>query len=941
MAIYRGPGGSGDATQDAASEVLLAVQAKNDALAAQAAAEAAQAAAELAETNAETAETNAETAETNAETAATNAANSASAASTSASNAATSATNAANSATAAQTAETNAETAETNAAASASAASTSASNAATSATNAANSASSASTSATNASNSASAAATSATNAAASATSASNSASTATTQATNAANSATAAATSASNAASSATSASNSASTATTQATNASNSASAAATSATNAANSASAAATSATNAASSATSAASSATSAAASLDSFDDRYLGAKSSAPTLDNDGNALLNGALYFDSTLAAMRVYNTATATWATIQQGVTDTDPVRHSVRPSLLLDFANTKTLDPRITFTRASTATFYDGKTVAKAEENLLTRSAEFDNAAWSAFRVTVTANSTVAPDGTTTAELITEDTTTNTRGVTLASSTPNFSAGTYTASFFVKAGTGRYCSVAVATNDGASYFVSTFDLTGVSVTQTGAAGSGWSHTTSSITSVGSGWYRLVVTGVANAAFNRVEFTTANSGTPTYANYGRQSFLATGLTYELWGAQLEQRSSVTAYTPTTTQAITNYIPALQTAASGVARFEHNPVTGESLGLEIEEQRTNLLLRSEEFQTTWVNERTTETVNTIIAPDGTLTGDKLVEDNTASNTHTIYQGVSGLTDNTVYTFTVYLKAAERTRAVVSIMTKGAIQRGMLFDLSAGTVSSYNSDAITDPTSSSIQSVGNGWYRCRISQDVLTGGFNPRGTIFLTNGTTVSYTGDSYSGVYLWGAQLEAGAFPTSYIKTEGSQVTRSADSASMTGTNFSSWYSQSQGSLYVDANTSSTTNARYVQIWAGSTGQGGYLSLASDGDQAWLETFNGVVANAFDSKATVGQYQGKLASGFGSTGNTFAFNGNVIGSTTNYLANPRDATSLFIGQSGSNSQLLNGTIRKIAYYPRRLTNAELQSLTTV
>jgi hypothetical protein len=60
-----------------------------------------------------------------------------------------------------------------------------------------------------------------------------------------------------------------------------------------------------------------------------------------------------------------------------------------------------------------------------------------------------------------------------------------------------------------------------------------------------------------------------------------------------------------------------------------------------------------------------------------------------------------------------------------------------------------------------------------------------------------------------YTGDGYSGIYIWGAQLEAGAFPTSYIKTEASQVTRSADSASMTGTNFSEWYRQDEGTVYV------------------------------------------------------------------------------------------------------------------------------------
>jgi hypothetical protein len=214
--------------------------------------------------------------------------------------AAASASAAASSASAASTSASNASTSATNAASSASAASTSASNASTSATNASNSASSASSSASTATTQASNASTSASNAATSATSASNSASTATTQATNASNSASAASTSATNAASSASAASTSASNASTSATNASNSASTATTQATNSANSA-------TASAASAVSAASSAASAAALLDNFDDRYLGAKTSDPSVDNDGNALLVGALYFNTTDGVMKVY----------------------------------------------------------------------------------------------------------------------------------------------------------------------------------------------------------------------------------------------------------------------------------------------------------------------------------------------------------------------------------------------------------------------------------------------------------------------------------------------------------------------------------------------------------------------------------------------------------------------------------------------------------
>jgi hypothetical protein len=212
-------------------------------------------------------------------------------------------------------------TSATNAASSASAASTSATNAAASASTASTQASNASTSASTASTQASNASTSATNAASSASAASGSATTASTQASNASTSATAAAASASAASSSATSASGSASTATTQASNASTSATAAAASASAASGSASTASTQATNAASSASAASTSASNAAsaqtaaesardatlAAYDSFDDRYLGAKASAPSLDNDGNALAAGALYFDTVAQSMQLY----------------------------------------------------------------------------------------------------------------------------------------------------------------------------------------------------------------------------------------------------------------------------------------------------------------------------------------------------------------------------------------------------------------------------------------------------------------------------------------------------------------------------------------------------------------------------------------------------------------------------------------------------------
>jgi hypothetical protein len=594
-----------------------------------------------------------------------------------------------------------------------------------------------------------------------------------------------------------------------------------------------------------------------------------------------------------------------------------TEPVRHSVRPSLLLDFANTKTLDPRITFTRASTGTFYDGKTVAKAEENLLLQSQALGSAPWVPSDITITSNTAVAPDGTTTAEAIQHSATSG----SLAQPVTSLANTSTTLSLYVKQSVAGHLRV-ICGLLGGSIFGGWFNTDTGAWGTTGGSGGG-AVTGTSVTALANEWYRIVITGTNTSTTHNVTFYLTDTDNTSVRSTTPVAFL--------WGAQIEQRSSVTAYTATTTAPITNYIPALQTAASGVARFEHNPVTGESLGLEIEEQRSNLLTYSEQFDNAaWSKTRIAVESNSIIAPDGTLTADKLVPDTTASATHFVQNNAT--TTASAHTLSVYVKAGGVNFVY---LFNGTVSLGAYFDLAniaLGTVSSGVTATITD--------VGNGWRKCTMTATATAAinGFRIYPAISSSSG---SFTGDGYSGIYIWGAQLEAGSFATSYIPTVASQVTRSADSASMTGTNFSSWYRADEGTLYAESMTMAAASTLPMEIHDGTANNRLRFFRTSSGVITFRNTAAGTTN--FDSAATGTVslntfYKGALA--YKVDDFAGAYNGGTV--VTDTSGTVAVVNQLGIGRdSAGTSPLLSGTIKKIAYYAKRLTNAEIQSLTTV
>lgn len=603
-----------------------------------------------------------------------------------------------------------------------------------------------------------------------------------------------------------------------------------------------------------------------------------------------------------------------------------------ALKPSLLLDFANVKQLDPRITYSRASTGTFYDGKTVAKAEENLLVQSQSL-NTIWGATGCSVIANTDTAPDGTTTADSVKEDGTTAFRRITsnqfgLAAST------VYTLSVFVKQKTGSRFATIGFNSDGSNWVSATFDLSAGTNTQT--LNFGYTSVSATITASINSWYRVTLTATTNAASvttGLVVLGMSATSTFTQASRGFDSYAGDNTSEILyWQAQLEQRSTATAPVVTTTQPITNYIPVLQTAAANVARFRHSPITGESEGFWVEEQRANLVTYSEQFDNAaWSKTRSSITANTIVAPDGTLTGDKLVEDTTASSTHFIRQFP---TISVAYAFSVFAKAAERTFFSLDMFDATNGSRIAVFNLSTGAVHSVTSGA-----TAAITPVGNGWYRCVIN---IANSANSDAKIAILDGSAQgAYTGNGYSGIYIWGAQLEAGAFPTSYIKTEASQVTRSADSASMTGTNFSSWFNAGEGALYIEgftANAIAGQNRAGFSITDGTTSNHINVRLANT---ATNTTIN-ISGNALVSNSPYSATVRKFAVGY-KVNDFAAVREGVVSTTSAAGVVPLNFDRLVFGNypTTTSGECLNGTIKKLAFYPKRLTNTELQALTGV
>jgi hypothetical protein len=541
-----------------------------------------------------------------------------------------------------------------------------------------------------------------------------------------------------------------------------------------------------------------------------------------------------------------------------------------------------------QLTFTRASNATRVqsDGL-IEKVRTNVALQSQTFGDATWVKVSTTITDNNQTAPDGTLTADTMTivDSNSRITQSISLG-------AGTYTISCFIKttstttAGNLRFAPVVDASNLN-SFFTATSD-----------------------------WQRYSFT-----------FTAATSVTSIAIRGASAGFVGT---IAIWGFQAEVSDF----------GATDYIPTIATAVSvgpvsNLPRLNYPINADGSVGcpsLLLEPQRTN-----DVFNNTALNNytatRATWGVNVAISPTGDQDAEKLIEDTTASNSHFFVIG-GNYVSGTAYTWSIYVKADGRDEVLIQAGNQATFPLNCLFNLSTQTVSNSGSGT------GAIINAGNGWYRLVVRNvtALATGGTNY--ILFLRNGGTVNYTGDGTSGVLVWGAQRETAAYETSLIPTLSTSVTRVADAAFKSS--ISSLIGQTAGTIYAEFTTSgSITPVRNV-INLNNGGSVDFIAgfYLNNLFYARIRANSGSLIDVTKSGLAEGTH--KVAIAYAANDLTMYIDGVLVGQNTGAsvsFASPLGEVA--IGESTTGLDQLGGTVSQALLFKTRLTNQQLQELTSL
>jgi len=409
----------------------------------------------------------------------------------------------------------------------------------------------------------------------------------------------------------------------------------------------------------------------------------------------------------------------------------------------------------------------------------------------------------------------------------------------------------------------------------------------------------------------------------------------------------------LKAFSEFITFTRSTTGTFVGSNGLIQTAAIDAPRFDYDPATLAPKGLLMEEQRTNLLLYSDQF-----NNAAWQTTNADMtdgsqrmfgSPDGGISAEQMSGlEEPAGEASCSQIAVASATLGTTYTFSVYLRSVSPTD-YGSTYTSARIGLGgtafvtnpyISINFLTGVVTTTNGS----PVSSSAVSAGNvsgdggyPWFRVTITgtTDVADGSVAPDIRL-----APLGFF-DITSGIIIWGAQLEAAPFATSYIPTVASTVTRTRDVAVITGTNFLSWFNASEGTIVSETSIYSTAarNAAAYDINDTTTNNRIiYRTITTGGeDQVVIRTAATTVAS-FASAAAVTTSPRKAAVSYKANNFILSANGTTAIADTSGAV-PVSVTQMQIGFGVGPSESINGHIRNITYYPYSLTDLQLQTLT--
>jgi len=432
-------------------------------------------------------------------------------------------------------------------------------------------------------------------------------------------------------------------------------------------------------------------------------------------------------------------------------------------RPTLNLDFANSGKLDSRISYSRSSGGTYLSNEKALNSENLLLDSKTGTGN--WTgnksgaALVPVITANHAASPDGTANQSTRVQ--------LDLNGSTTGSDYARYYQAHNVANGTSATFCIWAKSTDGASSYAAQLlapDGSGTAITITGS----WQKFSVTATSVGNVTYGIRLRG---------------GQTPTNADTAD---------ILIWGANLSTTGQ-TVLSETTTQIHREFAPLLKTAAANAPRFEYaadgqSVGSGTALGLLVESQATNLTKYSDDFASWGDTSTVAVTSDAGVAPNGQLEADLLVSPSSAS-AHYILDSTIAFTSGTTYTASVYVKSAGH-RYVQLCGNSAAFSspyKWVNYDLEAGTLNANN-------CSGTITAVGNGYYRITATMtasSTMTRSFILMFADSLSTGFFPTTTGDAYSGFLAYGFQTEVGSASSSLISTNGSQVSRAADSCSL------------------------------------------------------------------------------------------------------------------------------------------------------